>query len=53
MTGDTPDPTDPLVVVPEPYPPPEEVAAATADMPAAEAPPAMTGEVLRPDDKPV
>ena len=51
MTGETPDPTDPLVVVPEPYPPVPEEAAAPG-MPAAEAP-EMTAEVLPPDDKPV
>ncbi|HZD88613.1 MAG TPA: hypothetical protein VE224_00805, partial [Pseudolabrys sp.] len=33
VTTETPDPDDPLVVVPEPYPPPE-----STDMPAAEAP---------------
>lgn len=47
VTSETPNPDDPLVVVPEPYPPPE------AEMPAAEVPPSevMEGEVLPPDDK--
>jgi MFS family permease len=50
VTAEELDPEDPLVVVPEPYPPMPE-----ADMPAAEAPPAeeiMTGEVLPPEDEP-
>lgn len=49
VTSETPNPEDPLVVVPEPYPPvPEE------GMPAAEAPETavMEGEVLPPEDEP-
>ncbi len=49
FTSETPNPDDPLVVVPEPYPPMPE-----ADIPAAEAPPAEATEmeVLAPDDEP-
>ena len=48
MTSETPDTDDPLVIVPEPYPP-----SAETDMPAAEAPPTETTvEVLPPDDGP-
>ncbi len=50
VTSETPHPDDPLVVVPEPYPPPE------TEMPAAEVPPAeisaAEAEVLPPDDEP-
>ncbi len=56
LTTEGLDPEDPLVVMPEPYPPAPE-----ADMPAAEAPPMETtyeempaaeGELLPPDDAP-
>lgn len=49
VTSEMPNPDDPLVVVPEPYPPPPET-----EMPAAEAPPvAVTDtEILPPEDEP-
>jgi MFS family permease len=51
VTSETPNPMDPLVVMPEPYPPPD-AEAATTDMPAAEVPPSVLAEEMPAADKP-